>query len=162
MQAPRGDTRNDSLRARSRSVRSPQTHGPPGPPVPRQARRQARESGVGLRPAQPAVLAQLHASSAPPEPEARARLCWCRNATERFSGNTRGRSPAVAKAVARAPRSASPAAKVTGREDSGEALDGSPASACLAPGGVAPQQRTGLQSRAGRIREAGPHPPALL
>lgn len=78
------------------------------------------------------VLAQLHASSALPEPKARARL-WSRtNAAERFPGDTGGRSPTVARAVARAGRRSGPMAKVTGWEDGGAGLDGKsrPSSLC--------------------------------
>lgn len=45
-------------------------------------------------------------------------------ATERFPGYTGGRSPAVAKAVARARSARGPLAKVTGGEDRGKGLDG--------------------------------------
>lgn len=79
---------------------------------------------MGLRPAQPAGPRSAPASSAPPEPETRARP-WSRtDATERFPGDTRGRSPAVARTVARAGRGAGPAAKVTCGEDRREELNG--------------------------------------
>lgn len=79
---------------------------------------------MGLRPAQPAGPRSAPASSAPTEPETRARP-WSRtDAAERFPGDTRGRSPAVARTVARAGRGAGPATKVTRGEDRGEELNG--------------------------------------
>lgn len=46
--------------------------------APSRARRQARGTGVGLRPARPRVLALVHASSAPLEPAASARRALAR------------------------------------------------------------------------------------
>ena len=63
----------------------------------------------------PRVFAQLHASSAPTEPKVRARPRSRLAAAERFPGDTRGRSPDVAKAVARAGLGAGSAGKGNGR-----------------------------------------------
>lgn len=120
-----------SRRARPRRVGSRSRTAPPGHQAP--GRRGDRHDSAEWD----SHLHSPRSSAAPrvvrsPEPR-RAPGRWCSHAAERFPGDTGGRSPAVAKAVARAPRAASPAAKVTGGEHGGEALDGSPASACLAP-----------------------------
>lgn len=110
-----------SIRARPKSAHSPQPLGSSQATSPLKGavtERGGSERDSDLHSSR--VLAQLHASSALPEPEARARQ-WARtDAAERFPGDTGGRSPAVA----RVGRCADLAAKGTGCEDGGERLDG--------------------------------------
>ncbi|XP_066199721.1 protein FAM227B [Saccopteryx leptura] len=96
------------------------------------ARRPAPQSRVGLRPAQPTSPRTAPRVFRSAGPQARAQPCSCRKAAERFPGDTGGRSPAVARAVARARRGASPAAKVTGGRTAGRGYTGSPAPTCRA------------------------------
>lgn len=127
--------------------------------VPREARTPGRETGVGLRPAQPAglrtdprVFRSARARGARPAVPARD----CAGAP---SGRPRGRSPAVAKAVARARRGASSSTKVTGVEDGGGVKREVPPRP-RQPRAVWPFCRyTEPRPAAHGIRRAGPHAP---
>lgn len=102
MQAPRGDTRDAlSLAGLGRGASAPAAARPPGPPVPgrRGDRHDSAEWDSHLHSPRSSTAPRVFRSA---EPEARARPRWCPHAAERFPGDTGGRSPAVAKAVARA------------------------------------------------------------
>lgn len=161
-QATQAHTRPPLGPGRGASLRAAAPLGPgPGSPHRRGDRPGGSEWDSDLH--RPRVLAQLHASAAPPEPEPEARARpWTRtDAAERFPEDTGGRSPAVARAVARAGRRAGLAAKVTAGRTAGEGPTGSTAPASLASCAVTLLLSEAVPERGGR-RGPGPRsPPAL-
>lgn len=161
MQAPRRDPRNDLGEGSAIGASPPRGRtAPAGALARRGARRPAREAGVGLRPASPRVLAQVHASSAPLEPAASARRARARTRRSAFRATPEGGARPLLRPLL-GPGEARPGGgggNGRGRRRGG--LTGSPASASpVAGGGCWPS--AGGAGRPGSARPASP-PPAWL